>query len=172
MESSHPCYGTKKRPPGNIIVMSVGRLERHRMGEAERQFERLALEVRAVADALDLQAPLEAVGDALDHVGDQAPGEPVEGTVLAAVGGTVDGQGAVLDRHLHVAVDVLAELALRALDADRAGPDVDLDAIGDLDWLSSDSAHQLFLTRRARRPPRRRPSDAPHAPSSRRGRWT
>src|SRR5262249_3943629 len=115
---------------------------------------------------------LEAIGDALDHVRDQAAGEPVERAVVAAVGRPLDGHGAVVDRDLHVAVDVLRELALGALDADRARLDVDLDALGDLDWLSSDSAHQRFLTRRARRPLPRPRAGAPRGRSSRRGRWT
>src|SRR4051794_27628440 len=111
------------------------------MGVAKRHLEVPALQVGPVADALDLEPLLEAVGDALDHVRDQAPREPVQRTVLPTVGGARDGQGAIVDRHLHVGVDLLVELALGALDGDSAGPDVDLDAFGDLDWLSSDSAH-------------------------------
>src|SRR3954466_14196808 len=49
------------------------------------------LQVGPVADALDLEAPLEAVGDPFDHVRDQAPGEAVQRPVLAAVGGPLDG---------------------------------------------------------------------------------
>ena len=62
------------------------RLDRDRMRVAERHLQVLALELGAVADALDLELLLEAVGDALDHVRDQAAGEPVQGAVLAAVG--------------------------------------------------------------------------------------
>src|SRR5262249_27380646 len=142
-------------------------VDRHRMGIAERHLEALALEVGAVADSLDLEAPLEAVGDADHHVRDQAPGQTVQGAMLAAVGGPVDGEGAVVDRHLHLAGDVLVELALWALDVDGSGLDVDLDAIRDLDWLSSDSAHQRFLTRRVRRPRRRPRAGVPRGRSSR-----
>ena len=52
----------------------------------------LALELRAVADALDLEALLVAVGDALDHVGHQRAGEAVQRAVLAAVGRARDEQ--------------------------------------------------------------------------------
>ena len=76
--------------------MPSGRLDRDRVRVAERQLEGLALELGAVADALDLEALLEAVGDALDHVRDQAAGQPVQGAVLAAVGRALDGQGAVV----------------------------------------------------------------------------
>ena len=61
--------------------------------------------LRAVADALDLQSLLEAVGDALDHVRDQAAGQAVQGAVLAAIGRAGDGQDAVVDLDLHVAVE-------------------------------------------------------------------
>ena len=120
----------------------LGRLDRDRVGVAERHLEGLALELGAVADALDLEAALVALGDALDHVRDQAAGEAVQGAVLAAVGRALDVDGAVVDGDLHVADEGLGQLALRALDRDLAGLDVDVDAVGDLDRLFSDSAHQ------------------------------
>ena len=119
----------------------VGRLHGDGMGEADAQLERLALESGAVAHALDLQALLVAAGDALDHVREQAAGEPVKGAVRAAVGRALDGERAVVERDLHVAVDRLAQLALRPLDRDDAAADVDGHAVGDFDWHSSDPAH-------------------------------
>src|SRR5918996_5348502 len=44
-----------------------------RVGVADQKLELLSLQARPVPDALDLQALLEPSGDALDHVGDQAP---------------------------------------------------------------------------------------------------
>ena len=97
----------------------------------------------AVADALDLQALLEAVGDALDHVRDQAAGEAVQGAVLAAVGraaATVSAPVGLLD--LHLGRERLGELALGPLDRDAARGDLDRDGLGHGDWLSSDPAHR------------------------------
>src|SRR3712207_8721793 len=47
-------------------------------------------ELGAVADALDLQALLEALRHALDHVGDQRTRQPVQRAMLAAVGRSED----------------------------------------------------------------------------------
>ena len=49
---------------GTSKLMPVGRLDVDRVAEAELHLEILALQRRAVADALDLQALLEALGDA------------------------------------------------------------------------------------------------------------
>ena len=78
------------------------------MGEAERELERLARKLGAVADALDLEPLLVAVGDALDHVGDQAARQPVQRPVLAAVGGALNGQHAVGLLELHVGATTCA----------------------------------------------------------------
>jgi hypothetical protein len=45
-----------------------------------------ALELRAVADALDLEVLLEALRDTLDHVRDERPRQAVQRAVLAALG--------------------------------------------------------------------------------------
>src|SRR5919198_5650533 len=71
-------------------------LDRDRVRIAERHLQVLAPEVRAIADALNLEAPLEAVCDALDHVRDQAPSEPVQGTVVAAIGRPLDRDGPIV----------------------------------------------------------------------------
>ncbi len=57
-----------------------------RVRVADRELEVRAGQRGAVADALDLEALLEAVGDALDHVRDERAREPVQRAVLAAVG--------------------------------------------------------------------------------------
>src|SRR5256714_4795264 len=64
---------------------ALGRLDGHRVRVAERELDVAALELRAVADALDLERLGKAGRDALDHVGDQRPRQPVQGAVLAAV---------------------------------------------------------------------------------------
>src|SRR5215212_3007543 len=50
------------------------RLDRHGVRVAQRELEVDALELGAVADALDLERLAEAVGDPRDHVGDQGAG--------------------------------------------------------------------------------------------------
>ena len=108
------------------------------MGVADGELEVFALQRRAVADALDLKALLEARGDALDHVGDQRARQPVECAVLAAVGGALDEQLLVLLGDLDVAVDALAQFAFGAVDADALGVDRDRHAGRQGDGLSSD----------------------------------
>ena len=71
---------------GTSNSMPLGRRDRDGVRVADRELEVLALQLRAVADALDLEALLVAVGDALDHVRDERPREPVQRAVFAAVG--------------------------------------------------------------------------------------
>ena len=60
--------------------------EVHRMGEAERQVERLALHLRAEADADELELLLVALGDAPHHVGEVRARGARERARLARVG--------------------------------------------------------------------------------------
>jgi hypothetical protein len=53
-------------------------VEHRRMRVAEREDDLLALELRAVADADDVELALEAVDDAGDGVGDEAAGQAVK----------------------------------------------------------------------------------------------
>src|SRR6476620_4600019 len=62
------------------------RLARDGMRVADAQLEVGALEGGPVADALDLELPLEALRDALDHVRDERSGQAVQSTVIAALG--------------------------------------------------------------------------------------
>jgi len=82
-------------------------------------------QLRAVADALDLESLFEAVGDPLDHVRDERPGEPVQGPMLAAVGGPRHDDLLADLLHADVAMDALGELALGSVDRDAIGPDRD-----------------------------------------------
>jgi hypothetical protein len=111
------------------------------MGEPDAQLEVRASQAGPVADALDLEAFLEAFRHTLDHVRDQRPGEPVERTILAALRrpGDQNRLAVLLDRH--PGWDLLGELPQRSVDLDAAGPDRDHDAGGKLDWLSTDTAH-------------------------------
>src|SRR3954471_24382180 len=61
---------------GHLELDALRRLDRDRVRVAERQLEVAALELGAIADALDLQRLGEAAGNALDHVRHERPGEP------------------------------------------------------------------------------------------------
>ena len=158
---------------GTSNSIPSGACDRDRVRVAERQLQGLALELGAVADALDLEAPLEAVGDALDHVRDQAAREAVQGAVLAAVGRALDGQGAVVDRRPSCPRSTAwSSSPFGPLTVTSPGLTSTLTPSGIWDWLSSDSAHESApITRRRRRPRRRRPSCGPRGRSSRRSRW-
>src|SRR3954467_14558384 len=117
------------------------RLHRHRVGVADLQLEVAALERSAVADTLDLEALLEALGDALDHVRDQCAREPVQRAILAALGRAGHGEGAVVLRDLHALRDVLLKGAERAGHGHAARLQRHGDAGRDFDWSLADSAH-------------------------------
>src|SRR5215208_6339586 len=136
----------------DLEVDSLGSVQLDRVRIAERQDELAALQLSAVADALDLQALLEAVGDALDHVRDQAAREPVQRAVLAAVGRSRHADLAVvlLDRDL--ARHALLELALGPLHLHELRLDRDFHPIGDGDRLSADARH-VYQTLATSSPP-------------------
>jgi hypothetical protein len=75
---------------------AVGRLDQHRVAEAERELQVRALGLHAVADADDLELLLVALGHPGDHVGDQRAREAVQRLALALVVGTGHGERAVL----------------------------------------------------------------------------
>src|SRR5262249_22579028 len=118
----------------------------HRVRVADLQLEVRAGERRAVADPLELEALLEALGDAVDHVRDERAREPVERPVLAALGRARHRDDAVLLRDRDPLRHDLAQLALRTVYGDPAGIDRDGHAGGHLDWSLSDPAH-LVTTR-------------------------
>src|SRR3954469_3722976 len=154
----------------HLELDALRRLDRHRVGVAERELEVAALELGAVADALDLQRLREARGDALHHVGDERAGQPVQRTVLRAVRRAADEQLAVLLADLDGARLALLERAARPGHAHDLGLDRHADRVGDGDGLASDARHGA--TRPRRRPRRRRLPCARRGRSSRRGRWT
>src|SRR5437868_3221972 len=77
------------------------RLDDDGVREADVELERGSAERGAVADALDLEALLEALGHALDHVRDERAREPVERAIVAPLGRSRDDELAVplLDLH-------------------------------------------------------------------------
>src|SRR3954454_6851633 len=98
---------------GHLELDALRGLDRYGMRVAERQLEVAALELGAIADALDLQGLREAVRDALDHVRHEGSREPVQRTVLRAVGRARDEDVAVLLADLDRARLALVQIALR-----------------------------------------------------------
>src|SRR4051794_27291648 len=88
------------RRHGHLERDSLRRLHLHLVRVAPVEHEVGAAQRRAVADALDLEALLEALRDSLDHVRDERPRQAVEGAILAALGRALDEKLAValLDR--------------------------------------------------------------------------
>src|SRR5262249_25376136 len=120
---------------------ALARLDAHGVRIADLQLEIGALHDRAIADALDLETLLEAVGDALHHVRDQRARQAVQRAVLAALGRARDRDRAVVLRDLHPRRDGLPQLALRPRDRHAAGVDRDEHAGRDFNWLFPDPAH-------------------------------
>ena len=99
--------------------MPSGGIHPHRMRVTNLQDEDLAIHRGAIADALDFQILLEAVGHTDDHVAEQRAGQAVQRAVLALVVRALD-----RDRRRSRAARIIAgvnccvQLALRALDRD------------------------------------------------------
>src|SRR4051794_28334912 len=124
------------RDPGrrrDLELDALGRPDVHRVAEPERELEVLALERRAVPDAHDLQALLVAVRHALDHVGDQRSGQPVQAPVEPVIGRPLHQDGAVVLADGHLRVERLLERAPGAGHGHAGAVDDDVDASGYLD---------------------------------------
>src|SRR5829696_3810880 len=129
------------------------RLDRHGVRVAQRELEIRALELRAVADALDLERLGEARGDALDHVGDERARQAVQRAVLRAVRRPRDDELAVLLGHVDGARLALFEVAAGAGDAHDLGLDGHRDGCGHRDGLASDARHGAYQTWATTSPP-------------------
>src|SRR5256714_2298013 len=141
--------GALHRDPVRLRVVlgadAFGQREADRVREADDELDLLALQLGLVAHARDVQRALEPLRDALDHVGDQRARQAVQLARAARVVGAVRLHQAVLDRDLHLAVELLRHLPLGALHLDQAGLRVDLHLVGDLDGESSDAGHVALL---------------------------
>src|SRR3954464_12968017 len=137
----------------NLERDSLTRFHYDRVRVADVEPEISALQRGAIANALQLEALLEALGDALDHVRDQRPRQTVQRAIVAALGrpGDDDRPFSLLD--LHPGGNLLRELSERAVDHHAARGDRDVHAGWKLDWLSTDSTH--LVTRRSKRLRRR-----------------
>src|SRR5918911_4093459 len=112
--------------------------------ETDVELERGPAQRGAVADALDLEALLEALRHALDHVRDERPREAVERAVLAALGRARDDQLAVALLDLHPRRHLLRQLAERPVHLHAPWRHRDVHAWRKFDWPLTDST-QLAL---------------------------
>src|SRR5262249_20243394 len=108
----------------------------------DREDDSPLLHAGLVADALDLEALLKALGNALNHVVDQAAGQAVQGTVLPLVVGArdLDGLGLLIVLDAHVWMIGQFELA--------PGPPGPALAIGPLDLDAGRNGHRLLADSR------------------------
>src|SRR5262249_6174590 len=120
---------------------ALGQLEHHRVREPERHVQLLPGDVGAIADAVDLQTPLETFRDALDHVGDQRAQHAVLGAVLTRIVGALHVHHRALDLHRDAGRHRALELALGSLDLDVDARDGDVDALRDRNDFATYAAH-------------------------------
>src|SRR5690606_596475 len=136
------------------------RLEQHRVRETERQAQVLALHRGTVADADQLELALEAFGHAMHHVGDDRAQGAGDGDPRRILAGQL--RLAVLDLDLDVGRLGDRQRALRALDVDALGLDVQFDTLRQGDRLLGYSGHVRYSLRpRSTGLHRRRPAGAP-----------
>src|SRR5207253_187157 len=114
-------------------------VEGHDMRVAEGENHLLALELRAVADADDVEVLAEAFGDTADRVRHQAAREAVELAELLVLTQRARVQLIAVDLESDTRRQRLAQLALRALHFDHARLNVNLDALRDGNELLANS---------------------------------
>src|SRR5437773_6001662 len=133
---------------------ALGHLLHHRVREAERQIELVALRLRTESDADQRKALLEALGHAGDHVRDQRAHGARHGVGMARVAQRLALQlGAVrLDRDVRIGGAL--DRAERAFHRDLAGGDAHLDALRQVDRDFRDARHgRPYATMQSTSPP-------------------
>src|SRR5277367_2970026 len=97
----------------------LGQREEDRVREAEREVDRRALELRAIAGPDELQSLRVALGDTEDHARQQRPSEPLEPRAIPALDRRRDEQRRRIGLQIHVRRQLARECPLRSLDLDR-----------------------------------------------------
>ena len=112
------------------------------MGITDVQHQLLALFAGTVADTVDLKRLAEAVGDALDHVGDEGTGQAVHAAVELAVVVTGHMDHARVNLDLDAGDQGALQSPLGALDSDViVFINLDFHARGNGDRSSANSRH-------------------------------
>src|SRR6266481_2306570 len=110
---------------------------------AQLQHQLLALDRRAVADAVDLQVPAEALGHALHQVARQVAGGAPHHARLLGLADRLHLDRAILDGDLDLGGERQLELAKLALRDEDAFDDLGGDAGGDRHRILSYAGHRL-----------------------------
>ena len=118
------------------------------MAEAKAQTNVFALRFRSVTNAHNLKFLRETLGDADDHVVDEAASETVHGLRLVLIVRTLARERVALLRDGDVARDCSSELTLGTLDRDAACSDSDIDACRYGDSGFANTRHVLLLLSR------------------------
>src|SRR5215510_67687 len=116
-------------------------VENHRVRVAEREMHLLALQLRTVADADDVELLLESLGDAGHGVGHETPREAVKLAQLLVVTRPLGDERAIVLREEDAGRNRLTQLALRPLHLDRVGRDLDGHAFRNRDRFLTYSRH-------------------------------
>src|SRR5579884_522707 len=119
------------------------RHHQHAVGETNRQLHALVFGCRLVTDALDFQAFFVTLGDALDHVGDDAARQTVQRAREALIIGPGDADDLGVLVHLDFDEPMIGELQLLPLRSFHEDF-----AIGDLDFDAGRNGHGLFADTR------------------------
>jgi len=106
---------------------------------AELERERLARDRRAITDADDLEINREAGGNAGHDIIDETANRPPHLAGTLRIVGRPDHNLFVLDLDLDRVVERHAEFAKLALGGQVPGLDLDIDAVGNGDWIFADS---------------------------------
>ena len=89
------------------------------MALADLKLQAGSLQLRAIANALNLQNPTEACGNADNHIVQQRTGQPMQRLVVTQVGGAGNIHFAILLGNCHIPAEFLAQFALRSFDPDK-----------------------------------------------------
>src|SRR6266849_4161809 len=133
---------------GNLNAL--GNLELDGMRFAERESNGFAFELRAVADAHDVQILLEALRDAVHRVGDQRAGEPVQRAML--FGGALGDEHAVFLLEGDAEGHTYGELALGALHFDFPILQRNFHALRNRNWFIADARHRYQTSHKSSPP--------------------
>src|SRR5258708_13743077 len=125
---------------------ALGHLVDHRVRKAERQVELVALRLRAVADADQREALLEAFGDAGDHVRDQRAHGAGPRIGVVRVAERLEHHLLAFLLHFHVRIGRARDGTERALHRDAAAGEGQIDAFRQRNRVFGDARHGLSLS--------------------------
>src|SRR5687767_9459965 len=132
---------------------ALGHLVHHRMREAERKRELVALRLRAEAHADEGEALLEALGDAGHHAGDERAHRSRHRVGVVRVAERLELDRLALFFDADVRIGWPGDGTERAFYRNGAASDVDFHALGQRNWVFGDSGHDAYATMQRTSPP-------------------